>query len=76
MKTAEEFDQAFDDNADIDALVEQAEARRPNIEQQTVQQELPIWMIQKLDAEAQRLGIARQAMVKVFLAERLAHIQE
>ncbi len=71
MKTAEEFDRLFDEGADIDAMVDKATARRPNLETRRVNLDLPQWMIEQLDAEARRLGIARQAVMKVFLAQCL-----
>jgi len=44
---------------------------RPNIEQKRVNLDLPKWMIEKLDIEAKRIGVARQSIMKMFLAERL-----
>jgi len=73
MKTAKEFDEAFDNNEDIDAFVDYTKATRPNFEQKRVNLDLPKWMIDKLDYEAKRLGVARQAIMKMFLAERLEH---
>ena len=71
MKTAEEFDRAFDNGEDIDEYVDWNKSRRPNLEQKRVNLDLPKWMIEKLDIEAKRIGVARQAIMKMFLAERL-----
>ena len=71
MKTAKEFDEAFDNNEDIDEYIDWSSAIRPNIEQRRVNLDLPRWMIDKLDIEAKRIGVARQAIMKMFLAERL-----
>ena len=71
MKTAKEFDEAFDNNEDIDEYIDWSNAARPNIEQRRVNLDLPKWMIEKLDIEAKRIGVARQAIMKMFLAERL-----
>ena len=71
MKTAKEFDEAFDNNENIDAYIDWSSATRPNIEQRRVNLDLPRWMIEKLDIEAKRIGVARQAIMKMFLAERL-----
>ena len=71
MKTAKEFDEAFDNNEDIDAYIDWSNATRPNIEQRRVNLDLPKWMIEKLDIEAKRIGVARQSIMKMFLAERL-----
>ncbi len=71
MKTAKEFDKAFENNEDLDDYIDWTKARRPNIEQKRVNLDLPKWMIERLDQEAKRIGVARQAIMKMFLAERL-----
>ncbi len=71
MKTAKEFDEAFDNGEDISAFVDYSKGRRPNLEQKRVNLDLPVWMIEKLDQEAKRLGVARQAIMKMFLAQHL-----
>jgi hypothetical protein len=45
--------------------------RRPNLLQKRVNVDLPIWMIEDLDKEADRIGVTRQAIIKVWLSERL-----
>jgi len=35
--------------------------------------DFPVWMIEALDKEASRLGVTRQSIIKVWLAERLEH---
>ncbi len=71
MKTAKEFDEAFENGEDLDEYIDWSKATRPNIEQRRVNLDLPKWMIEKLDIEAKRIGVARQAIMKMFLAERL-----
>ncbi len=71
MKTAKEFDKAFDNNEDLDDYIDWTKARRPNIEQKRVNLDLPKWMIERLDQKAKRIGVARQAIMKMLLAERL-----
>lgn len=73
MKTikAEELDKMFDDGQDISAYIDTSKGTRVNIEQKKVDLDLPIWMIKKLDLEAERLGVARQAIMKMFLAQHL-----
>jgi hypothetical protein len=34
--------------------------------------DFPVWMIEQLDREAERLGVTRQSIIKVWMAERLA----
>ena len=45
--------------------------RRPNREQRRVNVDFPVWMIDSLDSEARRLGVTRQSIIKVWIAERL-----
>lgn len=71
MKTAQQFDEAFDNGEDISAYVDYTKAKRPNLEQKRVNLDLPTWMIERLDQEAKRLGVARQAIMKMFLAQHL-----
>ena len=70
MKT-KAFDQAFDKGDDVSKYLDFSKATRPGREQKRVNVDFPIWMIQSLDKEAQRLGVPRQAVIKVWLAERL-----
>ena len=68
---AKTFDQAFDNNEDITGALDLAKASRGNKAQQRVNVDFPVWMIEALDAEASRLGVTRQSIIKVWLAERL-----
>ena len=74
MKTAQQFDEAFDNVEDISAYVDYTKAKRPNLEQKRVNLDLPVWMIERLDQEAKRLGVARQAIMKMFLAQKLEKV--
>ncbi len=68
---ANDFDRKFDDGADISADLDLAKARRPGQEQRRVNVDFPVWMIESLDREAKRLGVTRQSIIKVWIAERL-----
>lgn len=69
---AREFDAAFDDNeVDIVDQLDLTRARRPGRDVQRVNVDFPTWMVSSLDAEASRLGITRQAVIKTWIAERL-----
>lgn len=46
-------------------------ARRPGLEQRRVNVDFPVWMIESLDREARRLGVTRQSIIKMWIAERL-----
>lgn len=69
---AHEFDEAFD-AGDVDVLdaVEVDGARRPHREVRRVNVDFPVWMVESLDREAERLGITRQAVIKTWIGERL-----
>ena len=55
----------------MSAAVDWSKARRPNLMQRRVNIDFPAWVVEALDREAQRLGVARQALVKLWIAERL-----
>lgn len=69
--TAKELDRRFDAGEDISAFLDWKNASRPGLEQRRVNVDLPTWMINSLDNEAKRVGVTRQSIVKVWLAERL-----
>jgi hypothetical protein len=69
---AREFDKKFDeDKEDIIKSLDISKVRRPEQEQKRVNVDFPLWMIHLLDKEARRLGVPRQSIIKVWLAERL-----
>lgn len=69
--TTEEFDRMFDEGKDITPYLdfENAVAVRPKI--QRVNVDFPEWMVKKLDEEAHKLNVSRQAIIKMWLRERL-----
>ena len=68
---AESLDRGFDAGKSVSAVLDLAGARRPMQEQRRVNVDFPTWMIEGLDREAGRLGVTRQSIIKVWLAERL-----
>lgn len=70
---AKEFDKKFESGEDITKYLDHSKARRPEQEQKRVNVDFPVWMIQSLDKEAKRLGVPRQSLIKVLVAE---HIQK
>ena len=71
---AKEFDKAFDEGADIVDLLDTSKAKRPELAQKRVNVDFPLWMINSLDKEARRLGVPRQSIIKVWVAERLEKV--
>jgi len=69
---AESLDRAFDAGEDITGSLDMGKARRPLRQQRRVNVDFPAWMIDSLDREASRLGVTRQSIIKVWIAERLA----
>ncbi len=68
---AEEFDNKFSNNESIVEYLDLSRALRPAQEQKRVNVDFPVWMIHMLDKEAKRLGVTRQSIIKIWLAERL-----
>ena len=69
---AKDFDKKFDaGNEDIIDDLDLSSIRRPNQKPRRVNVDFPEWMIASLDKEAARLGVTRQSIIKVWLAERL-----
>ncbi|WP_089956301.1 CopG family transcriptional regulator [Limnohabitans sp. 2KL-3] len=68
---AKNFDQQFDDGVDITASLDLSKARRVQQAQKRVNVDFPTWMVDSLDREASKLGVTRQSVIKVWLAERL-----
>ena len=68
---AKDFEQQFDEGVDITASLDLTKAKRVLQEQKRVNVDFPTWMIESLDREAGKLGVTRQSIIKVWLAERL-----
>ena len=66
------FDKKFDDNnEDIINDLDLSTLSRPNQKQKRVNVDFPVWIIESLDKEANRIGVTRQSIIKLWLAERL-----
>jgi len=71
MKSSE-LDRAFDEGADdITPQLDLSTATRPNRDVRRVNVDFPTWMVASLDREARRLGVTRQSVIKMWIAERL-----
>ena len=69
--SAEEFDRKFDDGEDISDYVDWSKATRPGRAIKRVNVDFPDAMVRRLDKEAARRGVTRQALIKMWLADRL-----
>jgi hypothetical protein len=68
---AKDFDKKFDEGVGITDALDLSKARRPLQAQRRVNVDFPAWMIDSLDREASKLGVTRQSVIKIWLAERL-----
>lgn len=68
---ASEFDKKFDDGENVITELDISSARRPSEEARRINVDFPAWMVASLDHEARRLGVTRQSIIKMWLAERL-----
>lgn len=71
---AEDFDRSFDEGDDVTGELDLDRVRRPGREQRRVNVDFPAWMVEALDDEARRLGVTRQSIIKVWIAERLEQV--
>ncbi len=71
---AKKFDADFDSGKDVTAILDISKARRPLQKQRRINVDFPDWMIESLDKEASRLGVTRQSIIKIWLAERLEQL--
>ncbi len=71
---AKEFDEAFDDGKDISQVLDYSRSRKVNEEPKRVNVDFPIWMVKRLDEEASRVGVTRQSIIKVWIADRLEQV--
>ncbi len=68
---ASEFERRFDAGEDVAGDIDWENAQRPNLALRRVNVDFPAWVVDALDREARRLGVTRQALVKLWVAERL-----
>ncbi len=70
---AKNLDKLFDERKNITQQLDLSKARRPGQEHKRVNVDFPVWMVNSLDKEAKRLGVPRQSVIKIWLAEKLEH---
>jgi hypothetical protein len=69
--TAQEFERRFDEGEDITPYVDKSSIRRPGLEVRRVNIDFPEWIIQKLDFQSKLIGVSRQALIKLWVSERV-----
>ena len=73
---AKDLDEKFDSGEDITEFLDISNAKRPGQDQKRVNADFPVWMIHSLDKEAKRLGVPRQSIIKIWIAEKLKEISK
>ena len=68
---AKTFDRKFDAGEKIVAHLDLNKARRIGTDAKRVNVDFPAWMVDSLDREARRLGVTRQSLIKLWLADKL-----
>ena len=68
---ATKFDEKFDNNESVIDYLDLKNIRKPNLELKRTNIDIPVWIVESLDKEAKRIGISRQAIIKMWLAEHL-----
>ena len=71
---ANEFDTRFETGKSLLSALDLSKARRVGRQHQQVTIDFPLWIIDSLDREASRLGVTRQSIIKVWVAERLEKV--
>lgn len=68
---ASEFDALFETEEGVAAYLDKSGIKRPGLEQRRITVDFPAWMVHQLDKEANRLGITRQSIIKMWISERI-----
>ncbi len=71
MKAAK-FDEEFDNGESVIDYLDLKNIRKPNLELKRINIDIPLWIVESLDKEAKRIGISRQAIIKMWLAEHFS----
>jgi len=75
--TAKEFDEKFDNGEDVaeyldfSTAIRLKDVKKLKTETKKVNVDFPEWIIESLDKEAKKIGVTRQSIIKVWIAERL-----
>jgi hypothetical protein len=72
--SAARLDALHDAGADLSAHIDLSKAARPGRAVQRVNVDFPVDLLREIDQEARRLGVTRQAFIKVRLADALVKV--
>ncbi|MSO76087.1 MAG: CopG family transcriptional regulator [Alphaproteobacteria bacterium] len=68
---AKTFDRKFDAGEKVTGQLDLGRARRVGTDAKRVNVDFPAWMVASLDQEARRMGVTRQSLIKLWLADKL-----
>ncbi len=68
---AVKFDAEFGAGEDVSAQVDWSKAKLANDRTKRVNVDFPSWVVDGLDKQARHLGVTRQSLIKMWIAERL-----
>lgn len=71
---AKEFDKKFNKGEDITRYLDLTKVRRPEEEYRRVNVDFPNWVIHSLDKEARKLGVTRQSLIKLWIADHFKQL--
>jgi hypothetical protein len=69
--SAARLDEMHDSGEDLSAHLDLANATRPGRQVQRVNVDFPVDLLRAIDREAKRIGVTRQAFIKLRLADTL-----
>lgn len=69
--SAIEFDEKFERQENLVPYLQTDKISNPGLKARRVSVDFPEWMVQELDRAAQKLGISRQSLIKVFISDKL-----
>ena len=73
---AKHLEKMLDEGKGVTPHLDLSRVRRPGHGQRRVNVDFPSWIIDSLDAQASRLGVTRQSVIKLWIAERLKEEQK
>lgn len=72
---ARDFDKKFDQGEDVTDHLNLEKVRRVRHTQKRVNVDFPLWMVEALDKEASRLGVPRQSIIKMLVADHIEKVR-
>ncbi|WP_162341221.1 type II toxin-antitoxin system BrnA family antitoxin [Cyclobacterium salsum] len=66
-----EFDEKFERQENLVPYLQIDKRSKPGLKARRVSVDFPEWMVQELDRAAQKLGVSRQSLIKVFISDKL-----